>query len=558
MKRRFLSAIGAAMLGITMLVGCTTTGGTQPASVQNNASGAANTQATDKANTAEARYELDPNKPAWQIDPQENTKLTWYVNADWWNTEFGTDYVTKILKDDLNVDIVFQVGDDTKLNGLFGSGQLPDILTIFGSTTQTAKKADTWAQPLNDLADKYDPYFYKVIAQETFDWFKLGDGKTYGYPSYSNTTVDYEKGYLQATDFFVVREDVYNAIGKPEISDEEGFLGALKKIKEQYPDIAPFGMRSFGSGAAPTTSSIGNQFQDFLGVPIMNEDKTYYYRNLDPEYLRWIKIFNHAYLQGFISDDAFSDSDTVFEEKLASGRYGTAFITGAPQLSGTLQKNLEADAARKYIAIDGPQSSLGNKPMLAQSGISGWSVTYVTKNCTDPQKAIQLFTYLISDYGRQVCFFGKEGETYSVDENGKYYFVPEVDQMRKENPDNFKKTYRFGEFCLFGHDGYNIEHSKDGTIDSVKQMAEWGTGKLYPHFVLEDINPDPGTPEARNLRNIEAEWSTTLAKLLRAQNDAEFDKLIEDFKTFQANTGWDNIVKIFSDKMKISADKLGL
>ncbi len=509
-------------------------------------------------NLPEARYTIDPNTPAWKLDPAENVKLTWYVNVDWWSQDFGTDYVTKILKEDLNIDVTFQVGDDTKLNGLFGSGQLPDIITVMDTQSQVAKKANTWAWSLNELADKYDPYFYNVINKETFDWTQLSDGKTYGYPSYSNTTEDYENGYLQAADFFVMREDIYNALGKPDMSDGDKFISTLKEIKAKYPQIAPIGIRSFTSGINPTTSSLGDKFQDFLGVPLVTEDNQFYDRNLDPEYLRWIKTFNRAYQEGLISDDAFSDDNATFEEKLASGRYATSMITGVPQLTGTLQKNIADDPARKYIAIDGPKSSLGNEPTLPQSGISGWTLSLITKNCVDPQKAIQIFTYLISDYGRQVCFYGLENETFLKDENGKFYFTPEVEAMRKDNPDNFKKTYRFGEFCLFGVDSFAAKNGKDNTVDATRQMVEWGKGKVKPHFVLENYNPEAGSAEARNLKNIDSYWATTLANLIRAKNDAEFDKYIEDYKKFLKDTGWDKIVAIRSEKIQSNIQRLGL
>ncbi len=506
----------------------------------------------------EPRYTVDPKTPSWKNDPAESVKLNWYVNTDWWSTDFGTDYVTKKLKEDLNIDITFTIGDDSKLNGMFGSGQLPDIITIFDAQSQAAKKANTWAMPLNDLADKYDPYFYEVINKETFDWAQLDDGKTYGYPSYSNSSDDYEKGYLNATDYFVIREDIYNELGKPDMSTYDSFVQTLKDIKAKYPSIAPLGLRSFTDGTRPTTSSLGDKFQNHLGVPIANADGTFYNRNLDEEYLRWLKAFNKAYLEGLISDDIFSDDNATFEEKLASGRYATAFITGAPQLSGTFQKNISEDPKRKYIAIDGPKSSLGNEPAISQSGISGWTVTYITKNCTDPQKAMQIFTYLISDYGRQICFYGEENDTYLVDENGKYYFKPEIEDMRKNNADKFKKEYRFGEFCLFGVDGFMAEHGKSTVPESIEQMAEWGRGKVKPQFLLENVKPDAGTAEARNLTNIDSYWSTTLANLIRSANDAAFDKTIEDYKKFLKDTGWDKIVEIQSQKMKNNAHRLGL
>jgi hypothetical protein len=65
------------------------------------------------------RYTLDADTPAWKLDTKEDTTLTWYVNAEWWNTEWGNDVVTKQIQKDMNVNIDFVVGDDTKLNTFF-------------------------------------------------------------------------------------------------------------------------------------------------------------------------------------------------------------------------------------------------------------------------------------------------------------------------------------------------------------------------------------------------------------------------------------------------------
>ncbi len=43
----------------------------------------------------EARYEIDPNTPAWQVDDEENVELTWYVNAEWFDRAYGEDVITK-------------------------------------------------------------------------------------------------------------------------------------------------------------------------------------------------------------------------------------------------------------------------------------------------------------------------------------------------------------------------------------------------------------------------------------------------------------------------------
>ena len=500
-----------------------------------------------------AGYTVDANTPAWKIDKQENSKLTWYVNQDWWNTDYGKDTITKKIKEDLKLDIEFIKGDDTKLNTYFAGEQMPDIITLFQGNSPTALKADTWAYPLQDLADKYDPYFYKVAKDQTLSWYKLKDEKTYGYPSFSNTQQDYDNG-LPGNDAFIIREDIYKAIGEPKMSTPNEFLSALKAIKEKYPDIVPFGFRGFGENG--DTGSLGKPFQDYIGVDISTTDKKFYNRNLDEKYLSWIKVFNEAYKSGLISEDNFSDNSTIFEEKVASGKYATMFASGTAQLSSNLQKNIAQDAKKKYIAVDGPSS--GKERALTQSGISGWTVTYISKKCKNPQKAMQLFTYLLDEPGQFLCNYGIQGETYKLNAEGKAEVLPEIKKVSKENPEEYKTKYRLGEFFFFGNDGFKIKNGAEVVGDSIKQMVDWANGKVKPQFIIENIDPDQGSAESRSLTNINNNWATTLATLLRAKDDTEFEKIVSDYKKFLDENKFDSIVKVRNDKMGQNAQKLGL
>ncbi|MCQ4085953.1 sugar ABC transporter substrate-binding protein [Saccharibacillus sp. JS10] len=502
----------------------------------------------------EGRYTLDPEKPAWQSDKKaEPTELTWYVNADWWNTDFGKDLVTKKIKEDLNVDIKFITGDDTKLNTFFAGGDMPDLITVFDSNSAVAQKAATWALPLNDLAEQYDPYFNKVAAADTLNWFQLKDGKTYGYPNYSNTQADYDSGEIPAKTAFVIRQDVYEAIGKPDIGTPEQFVKAMSDIKQKFPELIPFGFNSIGEG----TGSLGDTLQDFIGVPLQTEDGQFYDRNLDEDYLTWLKTLNEAYRAGSLSDDSFADDGTAFEEKVKVGKYATMLLDGTPQQSGNLQIFMTANPDKAYIAIDGPQSNEGHSPTLNQSGITGWMVTYVTKNVPDPAKAIQIYTYLLSEEGQMLMNYGIEGETYTKTADGKVELMPEIKKMQKDDADRYKKDYRMGEFMFFGHDRHKAL-SEDAFPESVKQMQKWGEGKLVPHFILENINPDQGTAQARSLTAINTKWNTTLVSMIRAKDEATFDAVLNEYKAFQEQNNWADIVKVRSEKMAANKEKLNI
>ncbi|MEK4005460.1 sugar ABC transporter substrate-binding protein [Paenibacillus sp. FSL H3-0333] len=500
------------------------------------------------------RYTVDPETPAWQLDKkEETTDLTWYVNADWWNTDFGKDVVTKKIKEDLNINIKFITGDDTKLNTFFAGGDMPDLLTIFDSNSPVVQKASTWALPLNELAEKYDPYFNKVAAADTLNWFQLKDGKTYGYPNYSNTQADYDSGNIPAKTAFVIRKDVYEALGSPDFGTPEAFQKTMNEIKSKFPDMIPFGFNAIGEG----TGSLGDALQDFIGVPLETEDGKFYNRNLDEDYLTWLRTLNAVYRDGAISDDSFADDGTGFEEKVKSGKYATMLLDGTPQQGGNLQIFMSANPGKEYMAVDGPQSTVGHQPTLNQSGITGWMINYITKNCKDPAKAIQIFTYLLSEEGQKLMNYGIEGVTYKSNPDGTVELLPEVKDLQLNNADKFKKDYRMGEFMFFGHDRHKAL-SKDAFPESIKQMQEWGKGKLKPHFILENINPDQGTAEARGQTAINTNWNTTLVSMIRAKDEATFDSILAEHKAFLDKNNWSKIVEVRSEKMKANKEKLGI
>ena len=537
MWKKGMAAVFAAALAVGTLAGCG--GGSKQTD-------AGLTQTGEDGVVEGGRYTLDENTPAWKSDTKENTKLTWYVNAEWWNTDWGNDVVTKKIKDDLKLDVEFLVGDDTKLNTFFAGGDMPDIITVFDSNSSVAQKADTWAYALQDLADNYDPYFYKVASDQTLSWFSMDDGKTYGYPDYSNTQEDYDGGDIFAKTAFVIRNDVYEALGKPSMGTQEEFLNVLGEIKEKYPDLIPLGFNNFETDG---TSSLGDVLQDFLGVPIANDDNTFYDRNMDEDYLSWIKTFNEAYRDGYISDDSFTDDNTAWQEKESIGKYACIMMDGTVQQSGFLTTFASSDPDAAYIAIDGPQSTKGNAPKLNQAGISGWMITYVSKTCKDPAKAIQIYTYLLDDDGQILTNYGIEGETYEINADGKYELTEAAKELRDSDNDRFKKEMRLGEFIPFGHDRYKAL-SDDAYPDAVKQMQEWGIGKLYPHFILENTDPDTGSNEARAYSAIKTNWATTLVGMIRANDDAEFDSILEAHKQFRADNDWDAIVKERNEKCR--------
>ena len=184
---------------------------------------------------------IDPNKPGWEQDSEKVT-FDWYINYGWYAGKWGQDTVTKEIteKTGVSVNYIIPTGDGTeKLNTMIASGTLPDLITLDARDPiiDTMIKGNLLL-PYNKLAEQYDMYFFKVADPDRLNWFKKEDGNTYGYPNASYTTKNYkETDKIISNNTFLVRKDIYEAIGSPDMSTPEGFVNALKMAKEKFPTI---------------------------------------------------------------------------------------------------------------------------------------------------------------------------------------------------------------------------------------------------------------------------------------------------------------------------------
>lgn len=503
------------------------------------------------------RYELDENTPAWKLDTKEDrTELTWFIQADEFDDSWGDDLVTKQIQEDLNLDIEFLHGDEQALNTHFAGNDIPDIISFSDSgKSKMSQDAVKWALPLNELADKYDPYFYEVAAEETLKWYEFEDGNTYGYASFSNTEEDLTSGDIPLHTAFIVRDDVAAALPDLDFTTPSAFEASLDQINEKFPELTPFGF----SEMKEHEGALGGELQDIIGVKWLDENDEFYDRDTDNEYLMWLEVLREMHDKNYISDDSFADDWHTAFEKIEAGKYATMYVENSHTYHPAFQAFMEKNPDAAYSPVDAFESEVYSEPAMSQVGLSGHTTTYITKENRDPAKSIQLFTYMISEEGAVLTHFGVEGETFYIDEDGFYHLTDEMKELRSENKDEYRKNIRLDEFPFFSHDVTAADqYSLDDTegIESVLRFQEWGKGKIVPKFEIESIDPDEGTIEARNLSAIEDEWTTTLVKLIRSDSKEKFDSVLSDFKSFRENQGWEEIVEVYNKKIKENINKL--
>ncbi len=517
-----------------------------------------------KKKKAEAvtRVNVDPTKPGWQQDTKE-VELDWYVNFGWFQGKWGRDGASQAMTEATGVDINYMmpVGDGgQKINTMLASNTLPDLVTIGwweGAYRDLIEGGYVYA--LDELAKKYDPYFFEVASPEKLGWYKEADGHTYGYPNASYTKADIEEGKDSITSnySFLVRKDIYEALGKPNMSTKEGFLNTLKKAKEMYPKVGgqpliPIGFQEFGTGE----SSLGGYLQDYLAIPLEKDGRAYNRRE-DNEYKEWLKVFRKVNALGLISTDVFVDKRQQIEDKMTQGRYFAILyphIDALQPLTNIYNNNPE----RMYISVDGPKNSMQEEHTFPGPAISGWTVTFITKNCKDPEKAIRFLDYMMGDEGQKAAFFGKEGLSWEM-KNGKPEVLAEVKEMKTKNRTEYDQVHGGDYMNWMFMDNAMQERLWPAKLEGpTAQVRSYTKGKIQPRFKYERWDPSGQEKEAIIKQKVDLRWNSTLPKLIISESDEEFDKIWNSYVKYAEKMKYSTILDYQTNKMTENAIKLGL
>lgn len=271
-------------------------------------------------------YSASPAEPV--PEGEETVTLDWYINFSWYNTPWGGNAVSRAITEKTGVDIRFLSPDGNEsetLDALIAGESLPDLVTLGWWETQLDEIiSQDMAYPLNELADQYDAYFWEVADKQRLAWYTQPDGGVYCYPNSSYAPADYESGdaRIGSNQTFLVRRDIYEAIGSPDMTTPEGFADAVRAAAERFPTVdgsplIPVGAHEFTSRGC---DSFDIFLMNFLAIPYEKDGK-FYDRYTDPEYKRWLSMFRQLGEEGLLANDIFIDKRVQMEEKLSEGRY---------------------------------------------------------------------------------------------------------------------------------------------------------------------------------------------------------------------------------------------
>lgn len=492
---------------------------------------------------------------------QNPVTLNWYINYSWFPMDWGKNMVSKQITKDTGVNINFVTpagNQEETINALVASDSLPDIVTLGWWEPQINDMIkNKMVYALNELADQYDPYFYEVTDPTVVNWYSDENGDIYGYPNSAYTPEAVEThSNIGSNQTFLVRKDIYEAIGSPDMTTQEGFEAAVKKAVEMFPEVdgkplIPIGSHIFEENGC---NSFDNFLMNFLAVPYEKDGKLYD-RHTDPEYLSWLKFFRKLGEEGYLSSDIFVDQRTQMNEKVAEGRYFCMLYQRtdiADQESTLYEKNPDSI----YIAVDGPKNSKGDDYVLPTNAINGWTLTLISKNCKHPDRAIAFLDYMMSEEGQKMISLGVEGEMYDwVD--GKAVLKDEVKKLLTTDRKKYDEVYGADDaYWMLQNNVMQLDWMPEKQYP-LNQMEEW----TYPYtrYLGEyEITKQDDSEMSRINSRIDKLWGKTLPRLLLAKSDEEFDQLFETFVEERETLGYSQLVKEHQKTMEENKKRLGM
>lgn len=486
----------------------------------------------------------------------------WYINYSWFRDGWGENAVSKQITKDTGVSVNFKtpVGDGSNsLDTMISSGTLPDLVTLgYWEPEVNRMIAQKQVYALNALADEFDPAFYDVSDPESVEWYTMSDGNIYAYPNSSYTLQDFEThDNIPSNQVFIVRKDIYEAIGSPDMTTPEGFMNAVRLAAAMFPEVdgeplIPVGGNFFDQNGC---TSFDQYLQNSLAVPY-EKDGSFYDRNTDPEYLSWLRVFRQLNADGLISPDIFVDGRTQISEKIAAGRYFCMFYQWI-DMKDQEMLICNTDPSRAYIAVDGPRNAAGDPPVLPVASVQGWTVTLISRNCSDPEKAIKFIDYLLSEKGQKTVYLGVEGVTYENDAEGRPKYLPEVQRLLESDRTTFNEKYGADDtYWMLQDNVMQLEWAQDCPAPLLEMQRY-----TYPYASYTGqytISIPENTSVGRKYVNCARLWSQTLKQLILAPSDEEFDAVLASYRTEREAAGFSDVLSEETRQMNENKARLGI
>lgn len=474
------------------------------------------------------------------------------------------DEVAKTIMEKTGVDIQVEnpSGDPLeKLNLMLTGQNYPDIVLMDRGNEIVNRYIDAGALiPLNDLIDKYAPNVKKMYG-DVLTKSRYTDGKNYYLNNWYGVDPDASAGVLMRKDLLaeIVGKDRAESAEPFKLSE---FVDILKKFKEKHPTID-------GKDSIAVTLN-GDDKNYEAAIYGMFGMKTYYltsdgslkHRSEDPKYQDVIKFMNGLYTAGLLDKEWVVNKKEQWVQKMSSGNVFCTFASywDTDAANTSLASSVGADAqfySYKVVPddMDASQTTYNGRSTL------GWDAIGITNNCKNPEAAIKLIDFLVSEEGQYLMMWGIEGKDWQM-KDGKH--VPNDDVVNGFQTDFDKESLSTGirKWTWFikngyGSDGTPYDMATKYKLQPTAEFANKGFGKsdAWDSADFAGLEPAGSTPEGLKWQKIKDIYDQAFPKMVDAASEKEalsaYQAMIQDMNASGLKDVESYLTKAYQDRMKL-------
>lgn len=363
------------------------------------------------------------------------------------------------MKDTVNVklDVVFVPWSDlqTKVTQTLNSGEKCDIIFDAPWNGMNTNVSTGYYEPMEDLLAKYGQNILKTTPNEMFEANKFA-GKIYGIPL----------GVLQKpAGAYLVRKDIREALGLPEIKSYQELEKMMYAVKEKYPDMIPFlPQNTAGNDRSAAMMRLyfenPNQIErtEAFGTSHVlyfknNDGKVYnLFEEMDSDIWSYIENARKLYNDGIIYRDMLAVADIATEAKKGNVAISVKGDIGVDAATQTALKSVNPNY--EFETVD----FYSTNPGAYTSDFKQWNFVCIPKVSKNKERAMMFLDWVRTDQANyDLLAYGFKGETFNTPDEDSYSFIgtdytwfpyawiwnPTQDRVSSDLNEKDKATYQY-------------------------------------------------------------------------------------------------------------------
>ncbi|MCZ0704281.1 putative aldouronate transport system substrate-binding protein [Natronobacillus azotifigens] len=343
----------------------------------------------------------------------------------------------------VNFQVEYLVGDlMEKLGVMVAGGSYPDVI-VPDHGIEMLLDAGAFI-PLNDLLEEHGPNILEMYG-DYIDRFTMTDGNIYYIP-FGPTINEFMPNPNIDQGAFWIQRGILKEYGFPEVNTLDEYFDIIKRYADENPQIDGMNTIPF-TGLTYDTSffTFSNVPNHLAGYPndgsVMVDMETHEASVYgDSEYAkRYLQALNELNAEGYLDREMFVMNNDDYLAKLSSGRVLGFFDYGWQWGQARIAIEDMDDPDKEYMALpitfdESIEDQYIDPPAFTQNRGVGISV-----DAENPERIIQFFDNLVKEENQRLVMWGREGEHYTVDEDGMFYQTEE--QMAIVEDQDFRDDF---------------------------------------------------------------------------------------------------------------------